>query len=620
MAAALLALLPAGALAGSGIFSASQGPRYEVSRIEVEYASAHPDQPPLGDLRRIRVALGITPDGFVGARRGGKNRWFRLRQLEKDGDWSFYASGLRELNEQIVEFLNERGLIGVYVAPSPEDIEPGTGRDLRPPERTALRLLVYTGHVRGLRTFSSDETPALEQRVDRPTERWIAEGSPLQPESATQPADLLRQGELDAYIARLNRHPGRRVDAALTPSLEPGGVFVDFMVSEAKPWEIYSQLSDTGTDQTDEWRQRFGFRHNELTGRDDILRLDYVTSSFDELNAVIGSYEAPVQLPWIGDFRAAVRGSWSEYTADQLGFDGNFEGRGWQAGAELIYPVLQRGEWFGDLLLGARWWNVEVDNFTFTGDSDFFLPSAQFRLERATRTSSFQFLTDLEMNLPDVADSADEDSDFAKLGRADIDEDWLVAHWNLDFSFYLEPWLDPRRWANPGSPSSSTLAHEVSLATRGQYAFGNRLIPQAQMVLGGFYTVRGYQQALLAADSVVLVRAEYRYHLPMALAIRGEPAHLPWIGDFRVAPPRVYGRPDWDLVLRVFSDFGRAFYSDAVGGEEDQTLWGAGVGVELVIRRNLSLRVDWAFALDEIPEDGVDSGDSEMHLIATLRY
>ncbi len=124
----------------------------------------------------------------------------------------------------------------------------------------------------------------------------------------------------------------------------------------------------------------------------------------------------------------------------------------------------------------------------------------------------------------------------------------------------------------------------------------------------------------MAADSVVLARAEYRYHLPMALKIRPEPLALPWIGEFQIAPARVYGRPDWDLLLRTFTDVGHATYSDSQGGEADQTLWGAGLGVELVIRRNLSLRLDWAFALDDIPEKGVDSGDSELHLLGTLRY
>ena len=83
-------------------------------------------------------------------------------------------------------------------------------------------------------------------------------------------------------------------------------------------------------------------------------------------------------------------------------------------------------------------------------------------------------------------------------------------------------------WEQTAPPSGSytvTLAAGQNVTGRD---FGNRLIPQAQMVLGGFYSVRGYEQSLMAADSVALARAEYRYHLPMALKIRQEPLELPF--------------------------------------------------------------------------------------------
>ena len=97
--------------------------------------------------------------------------------------------------------------------------------------------------------------------------------------------DLLFRDELDRYVKQLNRHPGRRVDVTLTPTVEPGGVFVDYLVAEDRPWTSYWQWSDTGTDATTDNRQRFGFQHVQLTGADDILRVDYVTGEFDEVNA-----------------------------------------------------------------------------------------------------------------------------------------------------------------------------------------------------------------------------------------------------------------------------------------------------------------------------------------------
>ena len=143
-------------------------------------------------------------------------------------------------------------------------------------------------------------------------------------------------------------------------------------------------------------------------------------------------------------------------------------------------------------------------------------------------------------------------------------------------------------------------------------------MPQVQYVLGGFYTVRGYPQSLVAADDGLLFSAEYRYHLPRAFLPESPPRELPVLGEFRVAPQHVYGRPDWDLVLRTFFDWGRVDYSSAVVGESAETLSSLGVGIELAFKNFMSLRIDHGIARSAVLD--VDSGDSETHVIATIRY
>ena len=126
---------------------ATEGNRYWVSRFELESAG-----PGLGAalnwLREREFAFGTARDGYVGPRRGGRNVWFRLGTSTGQNPVPVYASGLRELSEQIVGELNARGEVGAYVAPHPQDIDPATGADLRPSGRGALRLRVYaTGPV-----------------------------------------------------------------------------------------------------------------------------------------------------------------------------------------------------------------------------------------------------------------------------------------------------------------------------------------------------------------------------------------------------------------------------------------------------------------------------------------
>ena len=111
-----------------------------------------------------------------------------------------------------------------------------------------------------------------------------------------------------------------------------------------------------------------------------------------------------------------------------------------------------------------------------------------------------------------------------------------------------------RGWGDPGSPSRSTLAHEIVIATRGQRSFGDRLVPQFQQVAGGMFTVRGYEQSIVAGDNAVIGSAEYRYHFARTLDPGAEPIELPVIGPFQLQPRTVFARPDWDLILKAFMD------------------------------------------------------------------
>jgi hypothetical protein len=171
-----------------------------------------------------------------------------------------------------------------------------------------------------------------------------------------------------------------------------------------------------------------------------------------------------------------------------------------------------------------------------------------------------------------------------------------VLYWDVGVSHFLEPLLYPKAWRDPSTPRTSTLSHELSLGLRGQYAFDYRLIPQVSQIVGGQYSVRGFEQAVAVGDSVFIGSLEYRFHIPRMLPIRRKPLDLPVIGDFRVTPQQPYGRPDWDLVFRAFIDVGKSVRNDRLAGnstELNQDLVGVGVGLEFIFKGRLRARVDW---------------------------
>ncbi|MFP3937966.1 MAG: hypothetical protein ACLFVW_06455, partial [Phycisphaerae bacterium] len=439
-------------------------------------------------------------------------------------------------------------------------------------------------------------------------------------ESPTQPGDVLRRRAMDEYALLLSRHPGRRVDVALSPSAELGGVTMDYLVTEVKPWLVYAQASNTGTKNTNEWREQFGFRHYQLTNNDDILAVDYAADcKFNSYHSVNAEYDS--RLGNSNILRWRIFGDWSEYTAGDIGlFSDTFEGLSHRYGGELKWNFHQDGPLFLDVGAGMRFEHHRVSDTlpgSVPGEEYFWVPYSFLRVERVTETSALHGSFTLEWQPEWLNDISERH--MATLGRPQVDNSWPRLLWDVSQSVYLEWLLDPEAWRDVSTPETSTLAHELYLRTAGQTTFGKRVIPQHEMAVGGLYTVRGYEQSVVAGDEVVMGTAEYRFHLPKAMGMEAEPRTL-FGQPFRFSPQQVYGPTDWDLIFRGFVD---AAYvcrnSGSTISSDSDGLVGTGLGVELQYRRNLTFRMDWGVALKEI-DDRVSSGSQQLHFVITLLY
>jgi hemolysin activation/secretion protein len=530
--------------------------------------------------------------------------------------------------EQLRDYFVEADLLGVYVAPDPQQISE-IGEDLRGRDQSELTLVVATGVITEMRTIASGDRAKKggdidpEQRIDHPLHARILTRSPVRPydpESDEERDDLLRKDVLDRYLFFLGRHPGRRVDASVAAAEEVGAAALDYIVTENRPLTLYAQVGNTGTSETDYWRERFGLLHTQLTNNDDILSFEYTTANFSDVHALYGSYEAP--FPNNDRIRWQVYGSWADLDASDLGVTADdYTSETWLIGGELIANVYQHRELFIDAVAGVRYQDIDVDRRIFgilpiSDEEQFLIPYIGARLDRTTEWFSTQGMARLEWQ----SDATDVDEQaINRLGRTAPDKQWWVLRWNISHSMYLEPLLNPKAWRDPSTPESSTLAHELLLRFHGQYAFDYRLIPQEQRTVGGLYTVRGYPQSAIAADSAYIGTIEYRFHLPRSFTIEPSPREM--FGEpFRAAPQYVYGVPDWDLVLKGFFDIGEAQISDRFPFESNETLIGAGIGVDFLYKRNLNVRVDWGFALDELESAGVSDGANRLYVVATILF
>jgi hemolysin activation/secretion protein len=624
----------------AGEHTGSDGPRYWVGHVHLSYANEHPLQPPISLLVDASYALGKASDGYVGARRGGNNVWFHLSELGAAEPVPLYATGLQDLCEQIVDELASRGMMGVYVAPAPSDIDAETGGDVRPEGNTDLHLVVHTGRVQAVRTFRAPAIAAAQPVEVSNDHEAIAADSPLQPVGAGDPLD---KKKLDSYLANLNRLPGRLVDVVVTPTLTPGVVNLDYLVQEDRPWTLSSDFSNTGTDSTGKDRQHFGFADYQLTGSDDVLLLDYLTSGFSNTNAANGSYEA--RLPYLGGLRWRLGGNWSEYNSDQFGVthidvtdpnatDPNappktktsveklqFGGTQWEVNGTLVENLYAEPGFFVDAFGGGRFMDVSVVNLTdFKADMPFFIPVLGVNLDRSWPTAHLRGNMTFQQSVPEFAGSTAADlAKFSAIGRSDIDSSWHILSVDFGGSIYLQPWFHGTRFFSPRPLRPREMVHELVYRIGGQTSLGTRLIPQVEAVLGGAATVRGYPQSISSGDSAFNGSLEYRYHIPLGLKTL-DPVQVPWLGTFRLSPDAALRLPDWDLVFAIFSDFGRVYNQSKVIGEHNDSLASLGFGTELILRRNVSLRFDYGFAMLDVPSADVSRGDGEAHFYALVRY
>ncbi len=404
---------------------------------------------------------------------------------------------------------------------------------------------------------------------------------------------------------------------AIGPGVEPYSVNLDFLVTENDESIWYVQAADTGTEQTKDWRYRVGLFNNQLTGQDDILSVEYVTADFEDNTSVSLSYE--VAAPDNDRVRGRIYGQWSEFEASEVGFaDESFTGESWSVGAEFIINTYQQRQTFVDLVLGIRYADIKVDNpvVFVSGDEAFLLPYVGLRMEHHTAEASTDLSATVEWN-PSNVTGVDE-RDLESLGRLFPDNNWVLLRWDTMHSMFLEPVLNREAWADISTPESSTLAHELLFRFRGQYSFEHRLIPQMEQVAGGLYTVRGYPESVAVGDTVLLGTVEYRFHLPRAFGFAERPLEL-FNEPFRVVPQQPYGAADWDFIVRGFFDIGRTLNTNRFSFENDETLMGAGVGVEFAYRSNLNVRVDWGVALEEL-EGEVRDGSSQVHFVGTIFF
>jgi len=375
--------------------------------------------------------------------------------------------------------------------------------------------------------------------------------------------------KLSRSIAVGRKQPSKSTRLTFNTSEKRGEVDARISVKDRKPWQVFSWLNNTGTDETGNTRLGFGLQQSNLFNRDHNAVLTYTLSPEETDKAV--QYGVLYQIPFYGhggtfDFLYSK----SDIDTGTVASFFDVAGKGEVLGATYTKVFAKRGGYTQELAVSV---------FDKLFENDVFFQGQQIGVDVRSRPLGLRYSGELEkpgyqleffvrpqFNLPGGSRNNDL---FYGLSRLGAKSDWSRLRFALSGRKYLGDW-----------------SAEVQIS--GQYT-NQPLIAGEQFGAGGVNSVRGFEEREISGDRGI------RYSLQV------------------LAPPL----GNQKIRTLAFIDGGVTRLEDALPGEIDrESILGTGLGLRWSWREWFSLRLDWGYVLDGVDDrrpDGTSAGDSRIH-------
>lgn len=422
----------------------------------------------------------------------------------------------------------------------------------------------------------------------------------LQSDIRLQPGDDLDMGTLTDDVAWLNSNPFRQVDPSLAPGSQPGQTDVILNVKDRFPIRPFVSYDNFGIQSLGYNRFSAGFSACDIwTGFDQQLNYQYMSSGdFNSLVSNSGAYVA--SLPW--HHNLSIFGAYSKANPDPINsFSQN--GYFWQMSMRYNIPLptlsaLEGLDYRHQIYLGYDF-KASDTNIFFLGAE---LPSTYNGLVGLYNIS--QFTLGYGFNLVDpLGSTAFETVLYGSPGGMtsnNTNTAFQQIDGGADAQYIYGKFSLSRLFRLPGDAA-------VMLSGQIQQADSN-LMPSESFGIGGYDTVRGYDQRSANGDNAYLGNIEIR---------------SPPISFWQIAGA---GEALDQLIFLAFLDYGQVLqYSSDTTTSENWHLMSVGPGLRYNIGPYFNLRFDWGFQLQQAPPGttggvGGPAGSSQAVVSATLAY
>jgi len=406
--------------------------------------------------------------------------------------------------------------------------------------------------------------PVKVQEVDYQGNQWFSR-SRVEKALQVETGEKLNEPLLLNNVAWLNQNPFHYSEVVLSPGTRTGNTNVEVITKDRFPLRFYVGADNTGVESTGKTRFFCGMTWGDAFFVDDFLNYQFTSNNhYDSFHAHAVNYTS--YLPWQHIFM--LYGGYAEIHTDTSGF----HGQGKEAQASFRYKIP-----FKPLYTN-------------------FQQQLYFGLDYKYETSALFFVSTL---------------DFAQLNNAIANLTQWVLGYQLEThmsshqvtfqsDFYLSPlsWFPHQTRNAYGQLRSHAIPYYCygTIALGDIYTFPNKialsallraqaasgaLLPSEQFKLGGYNSVRGYEESVFISDNGICLNFELRTP-PLSL---------------------LKTRKD-QLTFLAFIDYGWGYNFYSFDGiEKTAVLWGIGPGARYNVNPYCSLRVDYGFKLNNVPFD-----------------
>lgn len=385
--------------------------------------------------------------------------------------------------------------------------------------------------------------------------------------------------KLKRYLSSLNKNPFRDVSIVLEPGSEVGYTNLHFRTKDKIPLRAYLGYENTGNQVADQSRIFTGLNFGNFLGLDHQANIQFTTApSIEKWWGIVGNYYIPTfsstYLKFTGSYVKTKPKRDDDYTS---------KGKSWSVLSRYHIPLDIFTDGINELVVGYDFKSTNnfidfIQTNVFKDYIDISQFVMQFSRDSQDRLGATSFLLSLYFS-PGKMTKDNKDSDYRQEGNAKKSQ-YFYATLHLDRTFNL-----PRKFL-------------YVMNFMGQ-ASTTRLLPTEQISLGGFNTIRGYQENEAYGDFGFYFRNELRYTFSKIK------------NDFNKQCQPL-----------IFTDLGYvSMINDNVSDKNSSFLGSVGPGLRITMGDNFIVKLDYGVQLKNFRRKYFDKPwDSRLHVYGSLQF